>query len=187
MIDNEILEQIIYYIEDKKQTTHQTHYNYNDEIENNYKITDFLNKISNFSETKELKNIYIQIKEPLLKKNFCGYSSSLNKTLCLFSIKWNSLLKETNKYCDSPFDDWKQILWFHIIGCPSHIKTKNEFIDSVQEIIFSLGEKTVQNALNALQNVGYSNILSNEITDRLYNNLMVYTFEESLLQIAEPI
>jgi hypothetical protein len=182
-IDDEMFEQIEDYIKNYEK---EQYYHYTEEEESN-QIDEFVDKISTFPETINLKNLYIQMIIPLLKKNFQGYSSETKKILAIFTACWNKLFLETNKYSSLAEYEWNQILWLYVIGCPCNIKTTYDFVLSVCEILLSVKQKTIQEAIFALENAGFSNTLAIRITDLLYDNSMVYSFEDSLLQMAKPI
>lgn len=189
-IDDYIYKQIKVILENKLDYFDKN-YNNNQNKDSDEKI---IYKSFEFEEVIELKKLFIELTYPRLKKNFkiClnfqDDSSEQKITWSIFYVKWCKVIDEINKYIyylDS--NDIKQLLWFHIIGCPDKIKTQNQFVLIVSEIIYSISDKSVESAIKNLVDNGFSDLLSEFICDLLYDNPNIYTFEESLKKIAEPI
>lgn len=163
----------------------------NNEIINNDEIInieeqDIIHEVFYSEQMIKVEILYSEMAIPLLKKNFKGYSSDGKYKFAIFDAEWSKLLYDNNEIIIG-IKELKQTLWLNLIGCPIKIKTSQQFVKFVCFLVYSVKNKCISECYEIFINEGFSDILATRICDLLYDNLYIYTFEQSLYQICEPL
>jgi hypothetical protein len=144
---------------------------------------------SNFNiELNELQNKYIELINPTLNKNFVGFSSDGKIKRELFLCEFNSFVNKCNLYTLKPLIDIKKELWKLVLQLPDSLinKEEDDFIYYVCSKLKYAKEKKISEIFNLL-NEDFSDTLSHQICDLLYNNFFPEKFKSQLYNLLQHI
>jgi len=160
---------------------------------NEYNEHDYFSyvKIENIEFDTQLKNLrekYIDLEHPILNKNFVGFSHDERKKRELFIYEFNLFVKKCKSHTLKPLMTVKKELWKLILQLPDHLinKKDEDFIYYVCHILKDVKDKKISEIFTTLKKE-FSDTISKQICDLLYNNPFPEKFKSNLYYILLPI